>query len=658
LSALLALLIAFTFNLDQPKWAMLTVFIVAQPRSGLVLAKSCYRIIGTLVGASLALLLVALFAQERVLFLGALAIWVGLCTFASQYARNFTAYGFVLCGYTVAIVGIPGALDPVNAFYIAEARVTEISLGIIVTAAISHLFFPLSLTDPLREKTEETRSLLAQYVVAICAGRDEGRVRAMMLSRISAIEKLRASAVFEDRAIRRRGDAFYLLNAACMRVICTGQGLGQRLAALQPNNPGGDDAENAIGQAMAAIDDWSKATTAPKDLTEKLGLARRTLALEQQRCVGVPGPENEATSRLLVMARMDELLASIIDYSAAYRLGDRGTGPLKHQSGPKAFHDPEQAVWAGARAALGVLLASTFWIIADWPSGATATILSSVVVARLATMERAATVAIAGAIIFSLVPIPGFILIEVLLPGASGFEMFALIIGPAIFLCALLMGDETSPLKFLVGFLCGLFIPSVGGFQDHISYDAIGFINTSIAVVFAVTVGAVLFAVVAPETPQAARKKFVRAARRIFARLADPRPSVRLCELQTAMGDALAQFAAVLDPNKPGNTAALDGGTALLEVAHRLIRLGSGLDRTKAEAALTRGVAAFLDSPNRGRLVYAYELALTGVKLAYSELQNGTFGMQGMNTVFERITAYSVIADELELGATLVLEKG
>jgi len=46
----------------------------------------------------------------------------------SKLARNFAAYGFVLSGYTVAIVGIPGALDPGNAFFIAQARVTEISL--------------------------------------------------------------------------------------------------------------------------------------------------------------------------------------------------------------------------------------------------------------------------------------------------------------------------------------------------------------------------------------------------------------------------------------------------------------------------------------------------------------------------------------------------
>ena len=76
-SGLIALLIAFTFNLDQPQWALLTVFIVSQPQGGLVLAKSFYRIIGTLIGAGVALLLVGIFAQERVLFLGVGSLCLG-----------------------------------------------------------------------------------------------------------------------------------------------------------------------------------------------------------------------------------------------------------------------------------------------------------------------------------------------------------------------------------------------------------------------------------------------------------------------------------------------------------------------------------------------------------------------------------------------------
>ena len=104
-SGLIALLIAFTFNLNQPLRALLAVFIVSQAQqSGPVLTKAFYRVVGTLIGATVALLLVGLFAQERVLFLGALAILIGLCTFDSQYARSFSS------GYTAAIVGVPGAL--------------------------------------------------------------------------------------------------------------------------------------------------------------------------------------------------------------------------------------------------------------------------------------------------------------------------------------------------------------------------------------------------------------------------------------------------------------------------------------------------------------------------------------------------------------------
>src|SRR6266436_6796849 len=187
-SGLIALLVAFAFNLDQPYWALLTVFFVAQPQSGLVLAKSFYRIIGTVLGAAGALVLIALFAQERVLFLGALAIWIGLCTFASAQARNFAAYGFVLSGYTAAIVGIPGALDPGNAFFTAVARVTEILLGIMTTAAISHLVLPVSLAASLRRAVATGRAELADYAAALLRGADAIRERTRLIGRVIEIQ--------------------------------------------------------------------------------------------------------------------------------------------------------------------------------------------------------------------------------------------------------------------------------------------------------------------------------------------------------------------------------------------------------------------------------------------------------------------------------------
>jgi len=183
-AALIALLVAFTFNFDQPQWALLIVFIVAQPQSGLVLA---------------------LFAQERVPFLGALGLWIGLCCFGFQYARNFTAYSFILSGYTAVIVGIPGALDAGNAFYIATARVTEMSLGIIVAATVSHLVPANSVAASLRHAIADARNGLADYAIALFSAGDAAPLRMKLLSQAIAIENLRAAAMLEDRNIRDRG---------------------------------------------------------------------------------------------------------------------------------------------------------------------------------------------------------------------------------------------------------------------------------------------------------------------------------------------------------------------------------------------------------------------------------------------------------------------
>jgi uncharacterized membrane protein YccC len=37
---------------------------------------------------------------ERVLFLGTLALWIGICTCVSRNARDFAYDGFALSGYT------------------------------------------------------------------------------------------------------------------------------------------------------------------------------------------------------------------------------------------------------------------------------------------------------------------------------------------------------------------------------------------------------------------------------------------------------------------------------------------------------------------------------------------------------------------------------
>src|SRR5208337_4750041 len=87
-AALIALFISFWLALDEPYWSLLTVFIVAQPDSGLVLAKGFYRLCGTAVGILVTTALVFGLAQYGELFIASLAAWIGVCAFAAR-AKKF-----------------------------------------------------------------------------------------------------------------------------------------------------------------------------------------------------------------------------------------------------------------------------------------------------------------------------------------------------------------------------------------------------------------------------------------------------------------------------------------------------------------------------------------------------------------------------------------
>src|SRR5436305_14325911 len=88
LAGLLALYLAFWLGLDEPRWALLTVYIVSQPESGLVLAKSFYRALGTAAGILVSTLLVFTFAQYGELFLPSLVLWTGIRHFAARAVRK------------------------------------------------------------------------------------------------------------------------------------------------------------------------------------------------------------------------------------------------------------------------------------------------------------------------------------------------------------------------------------------------------------------------------------------------------------------------------------------------------------------------------------------------------------------------------------------
>src|SRR6478736_1872382 len=139
-SVCLALFVAFWLELDNPFWAGTSAAIVCQPQLGASLRKGWFRMIGTAVGATMIVVLTALFPQDRIGFLVLLAVWGGICAFAATVLRNFASYSAALAGYTAAIVaadtlGATGGLSP-DVFMLAVWRASEICIGIVCAGVV------------------------------------------------------------------------------------------------------------------------------------------------------------------------------------------------------------------------------------------------------------------------------------------------------------------------------------------------------------------------------------------------------------------------------------------------------------------------------------------------------------------------------------------
>src|ERR1700761_3931905 len=149
LAAMLAFYIALRIGLTRPYWAVTTSYIVAQPLAGAVLSKAVFRLIGTALGATAAVVLVPAFVNEPMVLSLALAGWLGLCLYISLLDRTPRAYIFLLAGYTASIIGFPSVEVPGTIFNTAILRVQEITIGILAGSLVHGVLLPRTVTHRL-----------------------------------------------------------------------------------------------------------------------------------------------------------------------------------------------------------------------------------------------------------------------------------------------------------------------------------------------------------------------------------------------------------------------------------------------------------------------------------------------------------------------------
>src|SRR6516162_413217 len=153
-----ALVIALALDLPRPYWAMATVYITSQPLAGATSSKAFFRVIGTLVGATVTVAMVPNLIDAPELLCLAIALWVALCLYLSLIDGTPRSYVFMLAGYSVALIGFPSVADPGSIFDVALARVEEISLGIICASLVSTIVFPRSVAPAVANRVDSWMS--------------------------------------------------------------------------------------------------------------------------------------------------------------------------------------------------------------------------------------------------------------------------------------------------------------------------------------------------------------------------------------------------------------------------------------------------------------------------------------------------------------------
>ncbi|MBO1325242.1 FUSC family protein [Acetobacter sp. TBRC 12305] len=132
----IAVFCAFMFQLQSPLSAATTVLIVANPTVGAMVSKSLWRVVGTIIGATIAVGVMAVFVQAPVLYFAALSVFVGIACAVATFLRFFRSYAAVLVGYTIVIIAAPAFAEPENIFLSAMSRLSAVVVGVVVTAFV------------------------------------------------------------------------------------------------------------------------------------------------------------------------------------------------------------------------------------------------------------------------------------------------------------------------------------------------------------------------------------------------------------------------------------------------------------------------------------------------------------------------------------------
>jgi len=364
LAGLAALYTAMWLQIDTPRWAIWTVFIVSPPVRGNALRKTAARLVGTAIGCTVGIVLVALFPQQPAGFYVSLSLFLAVCAYWATLQRGFVSYAASLAAFTSAIVSAGVSAAPLNVWQTATDRGSATVLGVMFALFASGVAarsddVPGDLANRIRALAGELLDWAARQLQL---GKSDQPKDAPLTTKILGLADTCTNAIAERPA----------LNWVKTWIV----GIPTALLSFQSAVLGIRDASRRGGATAAgvlwttdAIDGVAVFLRSPSALD--LPSLRRQRATLAELCQA-SGARAPATKEIL-----DALAYLLAGLEAILILRPPEAAPAPYPRPTFVAHRPH-AMTNAIRAVVGILLGFLIWDVTAWSHGIVFMILITV----------------------------------------------------------------------------------------------------------------------------------------------------------------------------------------------------------------------------------------------------------------------------------------
>ena len=383
----LALFVGFHFELETPRWAVLTAAIVAagpafaaggEPYSGAIRYRGMLRICGTFIGCIAAVTIIVMMIRAPLLMLLVCCLWAGFCTWLSSLVRVENSYAWGLAGYTALIIVVTVQYEPLLAPQFAIERCSEIVIGIVSAIVADLLFSPRSIKQEIDRELDAL--LLAQYqLMQLCVRHGDAeevdKVWRGLVGRTQALAGMRSNLNMESSRWAKANRRLRALNTLSLTLIT------QACETYLIQNTRSE----AIAPAWREMFDQPVETA--QDVHKQLKRMRRTLSWTGQHdtpvtlfsWVGAATRYQLLKRGVITNARVSAREEEIL----------RGEVVVKVESAER--HHAMVNFW---RTTISCALGTIFWLWTGWTSGSSAMVMIAVVTSLAMRLPNPKMVAI------------------------------------------------------------------------------------------------------------------------------------------------------------------------------------------------------------------------------------------------------------------------